>query len=231
MDAQPPPGTPPPATPPPGAPPPGTPPPGTPPPATPPLAASTAVPYPVNVQITPQAEYNRLLPLVKWLLLIPHWLVLGFVAIGAFIALILAWFAVLFTRRYPEGLFNFLVGFQRWALRVSAYGLLMTDKYPPFSLQDDPSYPVRLSIEYPEHGVDRWRPLFAWILAYPINLVAQVVLFVAYIASILTFFSILFTKQFPEGIFNLTRGALQLQTRASAYADWMVTVYPPFDFG
>ena len=79
---------------------------------------------------------------------------------------IFAFFAVLFTGRLPRGAFDYLVGTFRWAYRVSAYYHLMTDAYPPFSLADDPNYPVRLNIEYPEH-IANWRPLVQWLLAIP----------------------------------------------------------------
>jgi len=80
-------------------------------------------------------DLNRWLPLVKWFLAIPHFIVLFFLAIGAFFAVIIAWFAILFTGRYPRALFDYVVGVSRWALRVEAYAaLLVTDRYPPFSL-------------------------------------------------------------------------------------------------
>lgn len=83
-----------------------------------------------------QPDLNRWLPLVKWLLAIPHYIVLALLAIGALFAVIIAWFAILFTGRYPRGLFDFVVGVGRWALRVQAYAfLLVTDRYPPFSLR------------------------------------------------------------------------------------------------
>lgn len=82
-----------------------------------------------------EKQLNRWLPLVKWFLVIPHLIVLFFLFIGAAFAVIIAWFAILFTGRYPRGLFDFVVGVGRWALRVSAYAtLLLTDRYPPFSL-------------------------------------------------------------------------------------------------
>ncbi len=78
---------------------------------------------------------NRWLPLVKWLLALPHYIVLFFLAIAAIVVVIIAWFAILFTGRFPRGMFDYLVGFNRWGLRLSAYAfLLVTDKYPPFSL-------------------------------------------------------------------------------------------------
>ena len=82
-----------------------------------------------------EADLNRWLPLVKWLLAIPHYFVLLFLTIGAFFAVVIAWFAILFTGRYPRGLFDFVVGVGRWWLRVDAYAfLLVTDRYPPFSM-------------------------------------------------------------------------------------------------
>jgi len=82
-----------------------------------------------------ERDLNRWLPLVKWLLVIPHLIVLFFLFIGAMFAVIIAWFAILFTGRYPRGLFDYVVGVGRWALRVTAYAtLLVTDRYPPFSL-------------------------------------------------------------------------------------------------
>ena len=80
-------------------------------------------------------DLNRWLPLVKWLLAVPHYLVLIVLGFLAFWAVVVAWFAILFTGRYPRSLFDFVVGVSRWALRVNAYAfLLITDRYPPFSL-------------------------------------------------------------------------------------------------
>jgi hypothetical protein len=94
-------------------------------------AVHIEIPYP-----DARKDLNRWLPLVKWLLAIPHYIVLFFLGIAAFFVVIVAWFAILFTGRYPKGLFDFVVGVMRWSLRVDAYAILLTtDKYPPFSLQ------------------------------------------------------------------------------------------------
>jgi uncharacterized protein DUF4389 len=88
------------------------------------------IPYP-----DARTELNRWLPLVKWFLAIPHYIVLAFLGIAAFFCIVIAWFAILFTGRYPRDLFNFVVGVGRWTVRVEAYAfLLATDRYPPFSL-------------------------------------------------------------------------------------------------
>jgi membrane protein YdbS with pleckstrin-like domain len=84
-----------------------------------------------------ERDLNRWLPLVKWLLAIPHYVVLAFLWVGAIVAIVIAWFAILITGRYPRPLFDYVVGVSRWTLRVSAYAfLLVTDRYPPFSLRE-----------------------------------------------------------------------------------------------
>ena len=83
-----------------------------------------------------ERDLNRWMPLVKWFLAIPHYIVLFFLALGAVVSVIIAWFAILFTGRYPRALFDYVVGVARWGLRVQAYAfLLVTDRYPPFSLR------------------------------------------------------------------------------------------------
>ena len=95
-------------------------------------AVHIEIPYP-----DAKTGLNRWLPLVKWLLAIPHYIVLFFLVIAAFFVVIVAWFAILFTGRYPKGMFEFVVGVMRWSLRVSAYvALLTTDEYPPFTLSE-----------------------------------------------------------------------------------------------
>jgi len=90
------------------------------------------IPYP-----DARTDLNRWLPLVKWFLAIPHYIVLVFLGIAAFVCIVIAWFAILFTGHYPRGLFDFVVGVGRWGLRVEAYAfLLATDRYPPFSLSE-----------------------------------------------------------------------------------------------
>jgi len=216
------PGTPEPPTSPPGGAQPPAPPPPPPPPET------VADEYPLHADIVHQAEYSRFMPLVKWLLLIPHYIVLILLGIGALFAILISFFAVIFTRRYPRGLFDYVVGVSRWAWRVQAYLLLMVDPYPPFSLQDDPNYPARFEIEYPEDGVARWRPLFAWILAIPYLIIASILFQLAEILTFFAFFTILFTKKYPEGMFKIALVGLRWQARGNAYAYWLTTKYPPF---
>jgi hypothetical protein len=186
--------------------------------------------YPVRLEVAYPPELNRWLPLVKWLLAIPHYFALFFVGLGAFVVAVFAFFAVLFTGRFPRGGFDYLVGTFRWGNRVAAYVFLMTDAYPPFSLADDPAYPVRFNVDYPEE-VARWRPLVQWLLAYPYMIVAGVLGFLTWLMSIVAFFTILFTKQIPRGVFELMVPGLRWGARGNAYTYWMTTRYPPWIWG
>jgi len=198
-----------------------------------PTASEVTYPaYPLQFDVGYRQEYSRWLPLVKWLLAIPHWFVLTFVGIGAFFGIVAAWFMVLVTGRYPEGIFKFLVGAWRWSLRVMAYQLLLVDEYPPFSLDDDPDYPVRFNVDYPPEGkIARWRIFFAWVPVIPQLFIASWALFAAYIGIVVAFFSILFTKRFPRGIFDFVVNSMRFQNRAGAYAYWLTERYPGFAWG
>ena len=186
--------------------------------------------YPATFEISYPSELNRWLPLVKWLLIIPHLFVLIFVCIGAFFVGVYGFFAVLFTGRWPRGAFDYLVGTFRWSYRVVAYFHLMVDAYPPFSMADDPDYPVRFDIEYPE-GVARWRPLVQWLLAIPYLFVAAVLYWLTGVLTFIAFFTILFTKQIPRGLYELMLPGLRWNARGNAYAYFMTERYPPFVWG
>jgi Domain of unknown function (DUF4389) len=191
-------------------------------PPSPPDAARFEISYP--------DELNRWLPLVKWLLAFPHYFALFFVAIGAFFVLIYAFFAVLFTGRWPRGAFEYVVGTLRWAYRLVAYVHLMTDRYPPFSLADDPAYPVRLNVEYPER-IAHWRPLVHWLLAVPYLFVAGFLYWLTGVLTIAAFFTVLFTKKIPRELFELMVPGLRWNIRGSAYACFMSERYPSFVWG
>jgi Domain of unknown function (DUF4389) len=186
--------------------------------------------YEAALEISYPHELNRWLPFVKWLLLIPHFIVLFFVGIAAFFVLVFAFFAVLFTGRWPRGAFEFLVGTLRWAYRVVTYYHLMTDAYPPFSLADDPDYPVRLNVEYPQR-IARWRALVQWILAIPYVLIAYVLYWLTGVLTIIAFFTILFTKRIPRGLFELMVPGLRWNLRGTVYAYFMTDRYPPLLWG
>ncbi len=183
--------------------------------------------YPVRLEIAYPEGLNRLLPLFKWLLAVPHYVVLWLMGIAALVALVISWLAVLITGTYPRGMFNFLVGFERWRVRVGAYLFLQTDRYPPFSLDDDPSYPVRFEVDYPQR-IARWRPLVNWLLAIPALIGTVVLGLIAYVAVIIAFFAILLTRRYPQGLFSAVTIAERWSARVLIFSYSMTEDYPPF---
>jgi Domain of unknown function (DUF4389) len=184
-------------------------------------------PYPVRLDIEYPDRLSRLLIFVKWLLAIPHFIALFFLGVGAYVVAILSFFAVLITGRYPEGMFTYMAGVLRWAARVQAYVFLMTDAYPPFSLEDDPNYPVRVEFDYPPQ-MARWRPLVQWLLVIPAAFLAWLILIAAEVCVFLAWFAILITGRFPEGMFNVVLIGHRWALRTGAYLYFMEEAYPPF---
>src|SRR6476646_1818748 len=130
---------------------------------------STATPYPIQIRGDLDLPLNRWLFLIKWLLIIPHLVVLAFLAIAAVFAWLYSLIAILFTGSYPEAVFEFNVGVLRWLWRVGfySYQALGTDRYPPFSLKPDPTYPADLTVQYPV-SLQKARTFIQWwILAIP----------------------------------------------------------------
>lgn len=192
---------------------------------------TTSDDYPVKVDCRHQERYSRLLPLVKWLLVLPNVFVLGVVFIGTLLALIAGFFAVLVTGRYPRGIFDFVTGTIRWYWNVMAYTYFLTDSYPPFALAARPDHPATFEVAYPEAGIARWRPLVQWLLVFPYGIVAYLFFIAAAVLQLVAFFVILVTGKLPRGLFDFMLGALSWGLRASAYALWLTDRYPPFGEG
>jgi uncharacterized protein DUF4389 len=183
--------------------------------------------YPVQLEVDYPPRLSRLLIFVKWLLWIPLGVEAFVLGIVLYIVMILGFVAVLVTGRFPESLWGFVTGFERWRIRVSSYLLLQTDRYPPFGLSDDPGYPVRLHVEYPDR-IPRWAPLLHWLLVIPYLVVAAVIALVAFLGAIVAWFAILITGRYPEALFNLVSVALRWTARGTLYSFWAVRSYPPF---
>lgn len=182
--------------------------------------------YPVRFDVEYPDGLSRLLIFIKWLLAIPHFIILYALSVVLSAITIIAFFAILFTTRYPKGLFNIAVGVMRWQANVYAYILLLRDDYPPFSWESG-QYPLTLEIEYPD-TLNRWLPLIKWLLIIPNMIVFLIVAIVAYIFLIIAWFAILFTGNFPRGMFNFVVGAMRWSLRLNAYTYLMRDEYPPF---
>jgi hypothetical protein len=212
-------------------------------------AANTSTTYPLRIEGTLDQELSRGLWLIKWVLAIPHFVILAFLWIGLLASTVVALFAILFTGRYPRPLFDFNVGVLRWSWRVGfySYHALGTDRYPPFTLQDVPDYPARLEIEYPQElsrglALVKW-----WLLAIPHYLIVAVFLDTGWtvwgandgwgavsfggLITLLVLIAavvLLFTSRYPKPIYDFILGMNRWVFRVAAYALLMTDRYPPF---
>ncbi|MBL7499369.1 DUF4389 domain-containing protein [Frankia sp. CNm7] len=211
--------------------------------------------YPVRVEAAhePDPRLSRWLWLVKWLLLIPHGIVLAFLWLAFVVLTVVAFFAILVTGHYPRAIFDFNVGVLRWTWRVHyyGYGALATDRYPPFTLGDVPDYPARLDVAYPERLSRGLVLVKSWLLAIPHYLVLAVLLGwgptgtehrfgdatafmlndwpgLIQILVLVVAVVLLFAGRYPRGLYDLIVGLDRWALRVAAYAALMTDRYPPF---
>ena len=216
------------------------------------MSTSVHPTYPVHVDAEPDVRLSRWLWLVKWLLVLPHYVVLAFLWLAFVLLSVAAFFAILFTGRYPRTIFDFNVGVLRWSWRVGyyAYAALGTDRYPPFTLDEVPDYPAHLSVDYPEH-LSRGLVLVKWwLLAIPHYLVVGLLVgsgaYVAWdvtgsdqvnwlwgggligLLVLVAAVVLAVTGTYPRQIFDLVLGLNRWVVRVAAYAGLMTDEYPPF---
>lgn len=198
---------------------------------------------PVSVEARLEREPSRALWIVKWILLIPHYIVLAVLWVAFSVVTVIAFFAILFTARYPRALFDFNVGVLRWTWRVAyyGYGVLGTDRYPPFSLGRS-DYPATLEVAYPER-LSRGLVLIKWwLLAIPLYLLLGVFLgdgtasdtvgvpAIGLVGLLVCFAAIalLFNGRYPRGIYDLLMGLNRWVLRITVYTSLMRDEFPPF---
>jgi hypothetical protein len=189
-------------------------------------AVATPSGYPVTFDVEYPQELSRWLIFVKWLLAFPHLLILYALQAVASVITFIAFFAILFTKRFPREMFVFVVGIYRWNANVGAYVGLLRDEYPPFSWEQG-RYSLTYDVEYPEE-LSRWLPLVKWLLVIPHWIVLIFLGLAAGVVGFIAFFAILFTKRYPEGLFRFVVGVNRYAQRVVAYASLLRDEYPPF---
>ncbi|MDT7943032.1 MAG: DUF4389 domain-containing protein [Dehalococcoidia bacterium] len=182
--------------------------------------------YPLVFDVEYPERLSRLLIFVKWLLALPHWIILYGLGVLVGAITFVAWFAILFTGRYPRELFDLVVKSWRWQANVAAYVGLMRDEYPPFSWEEG-RYPVRFQVEYPER-LSRLLIFVKWLLALPHYIVLFLLGLVAYLAWIVAWWAILITGRFPRALFDFLVGLGRWNWRVQAYTNLLRDEYPPF---
>lgn len=192
-------------------------------------AASPA--YPLRLDLEAPYEIARWRPFVHFILAIPQFIVLYALEALAGAITFIAFFAILFTKRYPEGMFKIVVMVYRYGWRVGSFMMYLREPYPPFEfdteLEDPGTDPARLSIEYPQE-LSRWLPLVKWLLAFPHYFVLLFLFIGVFFVWFLSFWAVLFTGRYPRGMRNYMVGVSRWLNRVNAYVNLMTDRYPPF---
>jgi hypothetical protein len=163
----------------------------------------------------------------RYFLAIPLFIVAALYGIGALFATLGAWFAILFTGRYPEGLYNYNAGFVRFASRLNAYFLLQTDKYPPFGMGEEPGYPIQVTVGPAKESYSRAKAFFRFLLAIPVYVIEYVLLLISEVVSFAAWFYQLFTGKQAPGLHNGLNLGLSYYAKSMGYFLLLTEDWPP----
>ena len=184
--------------------------------------------YPVNFEADYTERRNRLTVFFRLILAIPLVIWLYLYAIAATVVIVIAWFAIVFTARYPRGLYNFVADYVRFLTRFTAYTALLCDPYPSFLGGDDPNYPVRMHFDGPLERYSRLKTFFRIILAIPIVVLRYVMQLLLEAGAVAAWFVILITGKAPRGLFDVMVLANSYIARSDGYLTLLTETYPPF---
>lgn len=184
--------------------------------------------YPVTFEADYVEQRSRLTTFFRLLLVIPHLIVASLWGIAAFVVVVIAWFALLFTGRWPAGMYDFTAGFLRYYTRVHAYLFLLVDPYPPFSGADDAGYPVRLHVGPPQDSYDRLKVLLRLFYIIPAYLIVYVMSIVLELAAIASWLVIVVIGRQPKGLQDVLGLCVSYISRAYALFGLLTETYPPF---
>ena len=186
------------------------------------------MPYPVTFKADYVEKRSRLTTFFRLLLAIPHIIFLYFYGLAAGVVVIIAWFALLFTGRYPQGMYDFVAGSLRYSTRVYGYLWLLTDEYPPFSGSAEIAYPVDLNIGPPKSEYSRLKVFFRIVLAIPVLIIHYAMQIVAEVGALIAWFAIVALGRQPKGLQDMIVLGTSYQQRAYAYLALITEDWPPF---
>jgi hypothetical protein len=182
--------------------------------------------YPIRYEADYFENPNRWITGFRLILAIPWFIVASVYIVAAFIVAFLAWFAIAFTGRHPEGLYNFNAGLLRFLGRANAFFYLQTDRWPSFGFERDPSYPIRVEVDPPPGRYTRAKTIFRLILGIPVFFIVYLISSVL-TASVIAWFHIVFTGRTSAGTHNVLTYGLAYYLRATAYFLLMTETLPP----
>lgn len=185
--------------------------------------------YPVTFEADYVETRDRVTVFFRLILAIPILFWVWLYSIAATVAIVIAWFALVITGRYPDGLYDFVAGYTRLLTRATAYTLLVCDPYPSFMGEDDSRYPVRMRFAGPLQEYSRVKAGFRFILAIPILILRYVLALLLEVAAIAAWFVILVLGRLPAGLFDVMVLATSYTARADAYIFLLTETYPPFE--
>jgi hypothetical protein len=186
------------------------------------------VPYPVTFKADYVEKRSRLTTFFRLILAIPHLIAVFFYVLAAEIVTFIAWFALLFTGRYPQGMYDFVAGALRYGTRVCGYAFLLTDEYPPFSGDPATPYPVDLNIGPPKAEYSRLKVLFRIILMIPVYIIAYAMQVVFEVGALLAWFAIVVLGRQPKGLQDMIVLGMSYHQRAYGYFFLLTEDWPPF---
>ncbi len=187
--------------------------------------------YPVVYAQNPPEQRNRLTVFFRFLCVIPHLIWMCLYGIAFIVVVVLAWFAIVFTGRWPAGLYDFACGFLRYAARVYGYMYLITDDFPPFDGGEHPEYPLVFSIAPPKQEYSRLKTFFRAILAIPIYIVQYVFSIWLFVVAVAIWVVAVITGKTPPGLMEAMRMPMAFYLRANVYFALVTEDWPPFDPG
>lgn len=184
--------------------------------------------YPNSLDVDPPTSQSRLTVFFRFLMVIPHAIVLVLLGLACSVITVVAWLVILITGKYPAGMMEFVINVQHWSARFTGYAWLLTGTYPPFAMGPLETYPIRLIVQGQVEGRNRLTVFFRYLMLIPHLFVLYFLYLAAEVILLISWFAALFTGSVPAGLHSFLAGVLRWQTRVQLYQLLLTDQYPPF---